>query len=166
MYLHICHSQQESLTYVYCSFVNIKNHLVVNHYQIRNLRNGIIVKKTVYALFKILDILNYITYHQQQVQEMQYYISLSQRITNRKYLHSEMIIVRMNFSRFGTLVICNIILQLGSSCCETDFPPLTVKEKPKELVMQLQANDITVLSLQVIQKFKLLRCNRSACCNN
>ena len=129
--MHICHSQQESLTYVYCSFVNIKNHLVVNHYQIRNLRNGIIVKKNCIRL--ILDILNYINYHQQQIQEMQYYISLSQRITNRKCIQSEMIIVRMNFSKFGSLVICNIILYLGSSCCETDFPPLTVKEKTERV---------------------------------
>ena len=64
---------------------------------------------------------------------MQYYISLSQRITNRKYLPSEMLIVRMNFSKFGSLVICNIILWIASSCCETDFPPLTVKEKTERV---------------------------------
>ena len=129
--MHICHSQQESLTYVYCSFVNIKNHLVVNHYQIRNLRNGTtLVWNTRYnKLCQVSSSANIIA----NLGNAKYYINLSQRITNRKYLPSEMLIVRMNFSKFGSLVICNIILWIALSCCETDFPPLTVKEKTERV---------------------------------
>ena len=130
--MHICHSQQESLTYVYCSFVNIKNHLVVNHYQIRNLRNGTtLVWNTRYnKLCQVSSSANIIA-------------NLGNTILHQpfsKNYQSKTLAVRNDycpheFLKFGTLVIfiCNKLLWIASSCCETDFPPLTVKEKTERV---------------------------------